>query len=291
MMKLLSLFKDGFIEKIEKKDGYCTLVSSDQVVPDAKLSKWQWFKVAVNPLRNPYSPFVYPSRRNFKYFYENNLIGNVQFAEEFKNFFLSKVPLKEDSIVLDYGCGHGCAVALLNALGYKNIIAQDNVNFDYWKKMEALFFKNPIGTDDFFPYKDKSFDLITLFEVAMYIEKEELDNFFMNIARILKKGGHVVIEDNNSNSINPQYSSVGFHDNEFLQQIFRKYNLELVELKRYGIIAKKMSYLFGLINQWFMPKKQFRRFQFYSITWMDKFLSKKIPDGQEPLIVFVLKKT
>lgn len=282
-----NLIKEDFLNSLEEEEFYLTPKNKENLIPDAKLSKWQWFKIAINPMKNPYSPLIYCVRYKNNYFY-NKILSDYKHAKEFKDFFLKNVELNSETTALDYGCGRGVAIAMLNSLGVKNIIGQDIEVNAYWKKLDGVFVKNPLGTNDFYPYKDNSFNLITVIGVLMYLEKEQIKIFCKEAFRMLKKDGYLLIEDNNSKTVAPNYPFLPIIDRDVFIACLKEAGFEIVMQKTYGNVCKIFPYFMHAISCFFTPKDKFSRFSYAPKNWLEKICIN--PKGKEPLIVFLAKK-
>ena len=97
---------------------------------------------------------------------------------------LSKV-CDHSSTIFDYGCGDG---TLLNELSQKkiggNLIGLDTENI---KPGNYLFFKNHNDV------KDRSIDVLTCFETLEHLNKNEKDEFFIFVNRVVKQKGKLVV--------------------------------------------------------------------------------------------------
>ncbi|MEF3279687.1 MAG: class I SAM-dependent methyltransferase [Elusimicrobiota bacterium] len=104
--------------------------------------------------------------------------------------------------VLDFGCGRG-ELALNLALSWIETYACDisddaiqiaNEIRNYWIKtnpdIKLTIFKFENGKFDF---EDNFFDLVVLSDVIEHLTDGEINNYFQEIKRILKKGGKIII--------------------------------------------------------------------------------------------------
>lgn len=151
-----------------------------------------------------------PERKIFVGAGDYKEIGN-----EFLQYFIEFGGLKPNEKVLDVGCGIGrMAVPLtkyFNSDGkYEGIdIVYDGINWckkkispkfpNFQFHLTNIYNKryNPNGehkaSEYKFPYKNNSFDFIFLTSVFTHMLPEDLENYFSEITRVLKKDGRCLI--------------------------------------------------------------------------------------------------
>lgn len=136
-------------------------------------------------------------------------------GKEFLKYFIELGELKPDERVLDVGCGIGrIAIPLTKYLGKRgsyegfDIVASDinccrkNItpkypNFHF--QLADVFNKhyNPNGkykaSEYRFPYENDSFDFVFLTSVFTHMLPQDMENYFHEIARVLKRGGRCLI--------------------------------------------------------------------------------------------------
>lgn len=149
---------------------------------------------------------------------EMDFVGGSRFVEvgdEFLEYFKDLGDLQPEHHVLDVGCGLGRLARPLTSFlnesasyeGFDIVPegiswCQENIATRFPKfsfRLANVYNKlyNPRGEcasrDYKFPYPDESFDFIFLTSVFTHMLPEELENYFAEIARVLKPGGRVFI--------------------------------------------------------------------------------------------------
>lgn len=143
--------------------------------------------------------------QNFREHYEKLFKESWMLQEQEKrrlDFYLNTLHFKDSDILLDAGCGYGRLSKIL-VNNVKKIIGID-INED-----NILYAKEYVGTEKFeghvvdlskgiLPFSNESFDKIVIDNVLMFLNKEEQQNLFKEIGRVIKKGG--VLAFNTSNA-------------------------------------------------------------------------------------------
>lgn len=211
-------------------------------------------------------------------------------GEEFLNYFIEIAGLKSDSRVLDIGCGIGrMALPLtkyLNAAGgyegvdivasainwcRKNITPKyPNFHFqsaDIYNKAFNRRGKHK-AADYKFPYADESFDFIFLASVFTHMLPFDMENYFSEIARLLKSSGRCLItffliNRESLKLIEAKLSEIDFkyatkeyrttdrntpestlaYEEAFIRRLYEHYRLDIVEPIRYGAWCKRSHFL------------------------------------------------
>lgn len=138
-----------------------------------------------------------------------------QNGEKYLQYFIELGGLKPDEKVLDVGCGIGRkAVPLTRYLSSKGVyegfdIVKEGIDWcnkkisrrypNFHFQVADIFNKqyNPQGrfnaSEYRFPYEDASFDFVFLASVFTHMLPEDMENYFSEITRVLKKGGRCFI--------------------------------------------------------------------------------------------------
>ena len=190
----------------------------------------------------------------------------VKYFDEFIKNYIS-----ENDKILDFGCGPGTFSVKLSSMT-KNEVYGIDISKKFIEECEIL--KNTLKIDNFYPqhvqskilpYKDNSFDLILLFDVIHHLE--DINENFVEIKRVLKKRGKLVIYE--PNKLNPLIALMHMIDpiergllrvgtKSKYSSILHKYDMREIELKYRGIVvgpdSKIFSYISKVLNHSFMYK-------------------------------------
>jgi len=133
---------------------------------------------------------------------------------------------------LDVGCGNGKFIRDMNSLGWQFEGVEFNpIAVDICRKAGLKVFHGDLPTAAF---KDNSFDVISARHVIEHIP--DPTNFMREIARILKKGGRLVIKTPNSIALGRQWFGMHWFENDVPRHLilFRPVNLKML-VERFGL--------------------------------------------------------
>jgi SAM-dependent methyltransferase len=136
--------------------------------------------------------------------------------------------------ILDVGCGTGFNLKVFQTYGF-SFGCDLSHNAIYFCQKRGL--KNVAYADaGKLPYKDESFDLVTLLDVLYHKNVQNDMKVLLEIQRVLKKGGYLLITDSAFNFLRSSHDVV-FHTRE-------RYNRKILKerLEKANLSIKKMSY-------------------------------------------------
>jgi len=110
------------------------------------------------------------------------------------------LPQDKHAACLDLGCGPGNVLYMLRELGYSNTTGVDLSGA--WMPVARQICPNVIQADarEYLRNRHQEFDLITAFDVAEHLRKEELLDFLDLIYQALRPGGSVILQTPNAES-------------------------------------------------------------------------------------------
>ena len=209
---------------------------------------------------------------------------------EFLRYFIELGGLKPNEKVLDVGCGIGrMAVPLTKYLKDGGVyegfdIVADGIDWCRKKitpKYPVFHFQladiynkryNPKGkykaSDYKFPYENESFDFVFLTSVFTHMLPKDMENYFSEIVRVLKRNGRCLITffllnteslkliDARLSTLDFKYYIKGYrtinknrpesavaYDEKFIKDIYEKYELNIVEPIHYGSWCGRGNFL------------------------------------------------
>ncbi len=197
--------------------------------------------------------------------------------------------------VLEVACGSG------QGLGYLSGLAKKFSAGDYSQKLfdiAANHYGKRIDLKKFdaqkMPYKDKSFDVIILFEAIYYIPKAE--KFISECRRILKKGGRLLIATANKDlfDFNPSPYTYKYFGVVELNVLLSKYGFETEfygnsPLSEVGMIqkilrpVKMVASKIGVIPKTMKGKKLLKRLVFGKLLKMPNEIKSGMIKFVEPV--------
>ena len=224
---------------------------------------------------------------------EKIFVGTGDFkkiGQEFFQYFIELGELKPNERVLDVGCGIGrMAVPLTNYLDKRGTyegfdIVADGINWckkkitpeypNFHFQLADVLNKsyNPKGkykaSEYKFPFQDESFDFLFLTSVFTHMLPQEMENYFSEIARVLKRNGRCLItffllniesvklmdaksstfyfnygiEGCRTINMNKPESAVAYEEKS-IRSLYEKYRLTIVEQVRYGSWCGRENFL------------------------------------------------
>lgn len=122
-----------------------------------------------------------------------------------KKFIIKKfLPLDKSINILDLGCGYGVFLNTCKKAGYRNIfgveVVEKYIQFAR-EKFDIKTISNSEITDFLESQEDRSFDVITAFDVIEHFEKDKILELFNLIYRKLKNNGRFIIQVPNAGSL------------------------------------------------------------------------------------------
>lgn len=114
--------------------------------------------------------------------------------------------------ILDIGAAHGDFLSIINTLGGRRSALDLYQSPKLSARISGEFIK---GTLDKLKWKGHSYDIVTLFDVFEHLY--DLNLAFVNLTRLVKAGGYVIIETGNAHSMLP--SRYGLHHWWYLRLI------------------------------------------------------------------------
>lgn len=181
---------------------------------------------------------------------------------EMERKLLSYIPIKENYTVLEVGCGEGHNIVSLNKL-YKNIkfygvdISSSKIEFAKKHLKDVTLEVQDARKLDF---TENTFDLVFCKDIVHHV-KEDRENFVLEMVRVCKANGRVIIiESNGKNMLNVLHSIVDRKESELIK-ITPRYLKQMLN-------KKKLNYSMG-----FAEPHNFQRVLFhykYGLNYLTK---------------------
>jgi len=158
-------------------------------------------------------------------------VGKRYFIKTIIDNFLPEINLK----ILDIGCGTGGTTVLLKKYG-KVIGLEKNKYAQKLAKKRGL--EIIAGDAHELPFSNQNFDLVTIFDVLYHKEIKDIKKTILEVNRVLKKDGFVLITDSAFNFLKSTHDKALSGNKRFTIDYLNKI------LENCGFATIKSSYLF-----------------------------------------------
>ena len=151
---------------------------------------------------------------------------------------------------LDIGCGNGKFIHMMNSLGWQFQGVEFNpLAVDVCREAGLKVFHGDLQAVAF---EDNTFDLVSARHVIEHVPNPE--NFMCEIARILKKGGRLVIQTPNSQALGRKWFGTYWYANDVPRHLvlFHPANLHMLT-ERHGlrlVTKKTFTIQKNILNSW-----------------------------------------
>ena len=157
--------------------------------------------------------------------------------------------IKENSRILDYGCGNGALFDFLNKK-FKNL---NLVGFDTDKTCINICKKKGHTVFDSFNKIKGTFDYIICNQVIAYLDEKEIIKFFDRSSKYLKKDGKLIISAQNAKefysfmSLWDRPGHIRLYSSESLRRLGRQFNFKILKIIKHHIRMNPIKILINLI--------------------------------------------
>lgn len=237
----------------------------------------------LNPISSPLLPFRYLTQIRLERYYQRTLLDS-DLARKWAGHYLDGLDLPEEVIVLDFGCGRGRNVGILNQLGYW-VAGQDVKFHSWWHRLTGCGFQVTQGSSNL-PWRDAVFDLVVEVEVIHYIHETQLLKHVQEIKRILKPGGYWLLLEANSKSFGARQvrSKIGrLHELDKVKELTASSGFIEISQSFEGFYAPYFPILINFIRKLCVPRQ-------FDISDYDSWLATKIMPERRALWLLRLKK-
>lgn len=194
------------------------------------------------------------------------------------NYQLAK-PYSKNKKLLDVGCWTGQFISLaLESTSNVYGIDPGKEAISYAKhKYKKAHFK--VGTADELPYKNSSFDVVTFLEVIEHIPKESETKSLLEICRVLKPKGILVLSTPSNHPLSilldPAYFMIGHrhYGVKQLSTMIKTSGFDILEIKKTGGLARLISLIVDS-----MVKHGLKR-TFKHPAWLDQLIEREYTKG------------
>lgn len=191
----------------------------------------------INPISSHLLPFRYLTKNRLENYYLRTL-HDTRLARKWAQHYLDGLDLPVGATVLDFGCGRGRNIGILNQLGYDSV-GQDIFRQQWWGELLSSGFQ-VVKKSRFLPWRTKSFDLVVQVQVVNYLNETQLRNHFEYVRHILKSGGIWLLIEPNENGFGARHIRKHYgrmHSLNSLKMLAELNGFKEVDLKFEGFYA------------------------------------------------------
>lgn len=151
-------------------------------------------------------------------------LGDEIYAEHYHRY-MSIQGLVKDKVVLDAACGEGYGTNILAQYAKRVVgidISQESIEWasNNYTKENVEFKKSSIEN---LPFPDNTFDIVVSFETIEHVNEQIQHSFLMEIGRVLRENGILIMSTPNKAVTVQQEGSNHFHIKEFYKEEFIEY--------------------------------------------------------------------
>lgn len=237
----------------------------------------------LHPISSPILPFRYLACARLESFYHRTLTDSA-LAKRWADHYLKALNLPNEAAVLDFGCGRGRNIGILNQLGY-GVFGQDLTPHPWWQRFPDCGFQATEDSSNL-PWRDAAFDLVVEVEVIHYIPETQLLKHAQEIKRILKPGGYWIMLEGNSKSLGAREMrrQIGrLHEIGKIKELAAGNSFIEISQSFEGFSSPHFPIIVDFIRKLCVPRK-------FDISDYDSWSAKKIKPQRRSLWLLRLKK-
>jgi SAM-dependent methyltransferase len=229
-----------------------------------------------NPTVSPLSPPARSTRRKLHRYYERILTDGA-LTSRFVEHYLGGIPLEPDSVILDYGCGRGRALAALARQGHRRLYGMDVYRDPFWEQIDATFVELPLSCGDLYPFRSGSCDVVLNLMMLACLPPAALESHIDQMARIVRSGGWLAVVERNDRAAAVRrfrnFPGAPFvHDLDRLERLCAAAGFELVEQSYEAVYLPVLPMIVNLLRQWITPSEQFDLIDAGPKSWLDRLV-------------------
>lgn len=206
----------------------------------SKLAKCKSYAyILLNPLTNPLSPLALWGSYRVEGYYGRTM-ADASLAKKWAAHYLKDLSLESGATVLEYGCGRGRHIGLLNQLGFR-AVGQDMVTNKWWSRLNSSGFQRLSPSLPLLPWRHGKFDLIMNVMVIHYMPPQSLEEYIAQAYKLLKPGGYLIMTEGNGggyarNALNREYGG-NVHALSFVRALAEKTGFREVDQSYEGFYS------------------------------------------------------
>lgn len=176
--------------------------------------------------------------------YTNKYLKHRFADETLLDILITELGIEKSQALLDFGCGTGNYLLALKRRGFTKLFALDK-SIDMVKvASERTGIKVAHGSHLDIPFRNDSFDAVMLIAMIHFIPQDQLSDLFINLKRICKEHGRIVIVTQSFDQIDkrfynkyfpslPEIDKKNYHDISILTSLAEEYKFPVHNIQEY----------------------------------------------------------
>ncbi|MEX2112779.1 MAG: class I SAM-dependent methyltransferase [Pirellulales bacterium] len=152
----------------------------------------------LSPTSSYLSPLRHFSDWRLERFYRRTL-DDILLAKRWAAHYLAGLALSPGCAVLEFGCGRGRHVALLNQLGFR-VAAQDLQPHQWWSHLSSCGFQVVPTSARRLPWLQSTFAAVLDVMVLHHLSMSQVQDLAREVFRVLSPGGYWIMVEANASS-------------------------------------------------------------------------------------------
>lgn len=177
-----------------------------------------------------------------------------RWSKAYRWYFRNWLPKRSDARIVELGCGNGCMLYFLKALGYTNISGVDLSEDQVALARQVIANVVHANALDWMDRTQQQFDLVVSLDLIEHLSREEVLRFLDSCFRIMSPNGRLILQTPNADSpfgMQVRYGDIthewAFNVNQ-LTRLMKRAGFSDISAREQGPIP--LGYSFASTSRW-----------------------------------------